>query len=184
MSIFAHILQNPQDSHAPSDADLIHQVVEFLSLVSLSEEQSAVNQMLGLCSELEAIARRTIDKAEKRGRHKRKDAGKMTSPDSGYLSHAQLTPGKVSGAHNFGHQATVESGEFGFSPALDSASVNAAVTRAQLAPLQQSFMPTNLWDMETWDWSAEGLNPNGPAEEAVNGHEGQVNGEVGTRATE
>ena len=78
VTLFANILQNPQDPRARSDVKLMNQVVNFLSLLSVTEEQGGVKRMLGVCSEFERIARVVLEKSDKSSsRHKRKSS-KMT----------------------------------------------------------------------------------------------------------
>ena len=43
----------------------MRQVVDFLSLLSVTEEQGGVRRMLGVCAEFERIARVVLDKSEK-----------------------------------------------------------------------------------------------------------------------
>ena len=74
VTLFANILQNPQDTRARSDVKLMRQVVDFLSLLSVTEEQGGVRRMLGVCAEFERIARVVLEKSEKdsKTRNKRK----------------------------------------------------------------------------------------------------------------
>ena len=54
----------------------MNQVVNFLSLLAVTEEQGGVKRMLGVCSEFERIAKVVLDRAEKesQSRRKRKNA--------------------------------------------------------------------------------------------------------------
>ena len=72
VTLFANILQNPQDARARSDVKLMNQVVNFLSLLSVTEEHSGVKRMLGVCSEFERIAKVVLDKADKENHSRRK----------------------------------------------------------------------------------------------------------------
>ena len=72
VTLFANILQNPQDARARSDVKLMNQVVNFLSLLSVDEENGGVKRMLGVCSEFERIAKVVLDKAEKESHSRRK----------------------------------------------------------------------------------------------------------------
>ncbi|KAL8785136.1 MAG: hypothetical protein Q9213_003554 [Squamulea squamosa] len=72
VTLFANILQNPQDPRARSDVRLMNQVVNFLSLLAVSEEQGGVKRMLGVCVEFERIAKVVLDKAEKESHSRRK----------------------------------------------------------------------------------------------------------------
>lgn len=76
VTLFANILQNPQDARARSDLRLMSSVVSFLSMLErdASEANGNVKRMLSVCAEFERIARVVLDKAEReiRGRGKRK----------------------------------------------------------------------------------------------------------------
>jgi hypothetical protein len=67
VSLFANILQNPQDTRARADIKLMDLVVNFLTNVSHDEGTGSLNRMLTVCSEFARIARVVIDKAEKEG---------------------------------------------------------------------------------------------------------------------
>lgn len=50
----------------------MNQVVNFLSLLAVTEEQGGIKRMLGLCIEFERIAKVVLDKAEKESHSRRK----------------------------------------------------------------------------------------------------------------
>ena len=86
VTLFANVLQNPQDARARSDVKLMNQVVNFLSILSLTEEQGGVKRMLGVCAEFERIAKCVLDKTEKGSkRHKRKSS-KINGAERGKTS--------------------------------------------------------------------------------------------------
>lgn len=72
VTIFANILQNPQDARARSDVKLMGLVVNFLSMLVADESNGSVRRMLGVCSEFERIAKVVLEKAEKESQSKRK----------------------------------------------------------------------------------------------------------------
>lgn len=72
VTLFANILQNPQDARARSDVRLMNQVVSFLSILSTDDENNGVKRMLGVCSEFERITKVVLDKAEKESHSRRK----------------------------------------------------------------------------------------------------------------
>ena len=72
VTLFANILQNPQDARARSDVKLMNQVVNFLSLLAVTEEQGGVKRMLGVCAEFERIARVVLEKSDKESHSRRK----------------------------------------------------------------------------------------------------------------
>lgn len=76
MTLFANILQNPQDSRARTDVKLMNQVVNFLTSLTVSEEHSGVRRTLGVCAEFERIARVVLEKAEKESHSRRKRKNK------------------------------------------------------------------------------------------------------------
>lgn len=83
VTLFANILQNPQDARARSDIKLMNSVVNFLTMLSMDETNGHVRRMLMVCSEFERISKVALDRAERdfRGRGKRKQAGKDTDPE-------------------------------------------------------------------------------------------------------
>ncbi|KAI4185281.1 MAG: hypothetical protein LQ348_004398 [Seirophora lacunosa] len=83
VTLFANILQNPQDPRARSDVRLMNQVVNFLSLLAVTEEQGGIKRMLGLCIEFERIAKLVLDKAEKEPHSRRKRKSNVGMEDCG-----------------------------------------------------------------------------------------------------
>lgn len=72
VTLFANILQNPQDARARSDIKSMNVVVNFLSMLGSDESNGSVRRMLSVCAEFERIARVVVDKAEKEALLKRK----------------------------------------------------------------------------------------------------------------
>ncbi|KAF1816580.1 hypothetical protein P152DRAFT_129067 [Eremomyces bilateralis CBS 781.70] len=74
VTLFANVLQNPQDTRARSDLKLMNLVVTFLSALCSDEENSSVRRMLSVCAEFERISNVVIEKAERdrAGSRKRK----------------------------------------------------------------------------------------------------------------
>ncbi len=72
VTLFANILQNPQDTRCRSDLKLMSLVVEFLSMLCSDEENGSVRRMLNVCSEFERIAKVVFDKADKESSSRRK----------------------------------------------------------------------------------------------------------------
>lgn len=83
VTLFANILQNPQDARARSDIKLMNSVVGFLTMLSADESNGHVRRMLMVCSEFERISKVALDRAESefKGRGKRKQAEKDTDPN-------------------------------------------------------------------------------------------------------
>ncbi|EKV07929.1 Fungal specific transcription factor, putative [Penicillium digitatum] len=76
VTLFANILQNPNDARARSDVKLMSVVVSFLSTLVSDESNGSIKRMLALCGEFERIAEVVLDKSEKEShlRKKRKNA--------------------------------------------------------------------------------------------------------------
>jgi len=95
VTLFANILQNPQDARARSDLKLMSSVVSFLTMLErdVSEANGNVRRMLSVCSEFERIARVALDKADRelRGRGKRKQAERER--DKAFREEGQVAQG-------------------------------------------------------------------------------------------
>lgn len=90
VTLFANILQNPQDPNARSDLDHMQLVLEFLrSVLALDEidegatkfEDGSVNRMMVVCGEFQRIAKLVLDKSENGtlSKKKRKPEGQPTN---------------------------------------------------------------------------------------------------------
>ena len=78
VTLFANILQNPNDARARSDVKLMNVVVNFLSTLVSDESNGSIKRMLGLCGEFERIAKVVLDKAERESHTRKK---RKTAPD-------------------------------------------------------------------------------------------------------
>lgn len=83
VTLFANILQNPQDGRARSDLKLMNHVIDFLSLLCADEQNRSVRRMLNVSTEFERIAKIVLDKTDKesRSRRKKRSAEKDPSDD-------------------------------------------------------------------------------------------------------
>lgn len=72
VTLFANILQNPQDPRARSDVRLMNTVCDFLLKLKEEDEGGNVHRMLTLCGEFDRIAKVVLDRAEKEAMRKRK----------------------------------------------------------------------------------------------------------------
>ena len=79
VTLFANILQNPQDPRARSDVKLMNQVVSFLSLLAVTEEQGGVKRMLGVCTEFERIARVVLERGDKESTRRKRRSSKINT---------------------------------------------------------------------------------------------------------
>lgn len=109
VTLFANILQNPQDPRARADVKLMNLVVNFLEMLVSDEENGSVKRMLGVCAEFERIAKVVLDKAERdsHARRKRKPNFEENTPQSS-ASANRSTPGRANG-HQQPHVATPNS---------------------------------------------------------------------------
>ena len=100
VTIFANILQNPQDARARADVKLMELVVNFLSNVVTDEGSGSMKRMLSICAEFARIARVVLDKAEKEGsKRKRKmapDEAQMAAQNSLAQALQQVAQGRPS----------------------------------------------------------------------------------------
>jgi len=80
VTLFANILQNPQDTRARSDLRLMSSVVSFLTMLErdVSEANTNIRRMLSVCAEFERIATIVLNKAEQDRANNR--AGKRKAP--------------------------------------------------------------------------------------------------------
>ncbi|KAI9876357.1 MAG: hypothetical protein M1830_006686 [Pleopsidium flavum] len=160
VTLFANILQNPQDARARADIKLMNQVVNFLSMLSSDEENGGVRRMLGVCSEFERIAKVVLDKADKESHSRRKrknneekedfrsrqtsvqqQAASLSTPGSGSTPASVFTP-------NFSHDGVTQS----FNPSLNGFS---PPTNGDM-PLMPDYSSGNFSSMLT---SSSGLSP-------------------------
>jgi hypothetical protein len=72
VTLFANILQNPQDGRSRSDLKLMKLVVNFLNMLSNDQSNGSVKRMLSVCAEFERIANIVLDKADKEHASRRK----------------------------------------------------------------------------------------------------------------
>lgn len=64
VTLFANILQNPQDVRARADLKLVALVVEFLHKIAIEDSTGSMNRMFSVCRDLERIAGLVLDRAE------------------------------------------------------------------------------------------------------------------------
>lgn len=93
MTLFANILQNPNDARARSDVKLMNVVVNFLSTLASDESNGSIKRMLGVCGEFERIAQVVLDKAERDSQLKKKrkagpDEHRNAPPDNNKKANA------------------------------------------------------------------------------------------------
>lgn len=72
VTLFANILQNPQDTRSRSDLKLMKLVVSFLSLLKNEQGNGSVKRMLSVCTEFERIAAIVLDKTDREHASRRK----------------------------------------------------------------------------------------------------------------
>ncbi|KAL3488492.1 fungal-specific transcription factor domain-containing protein [Aspergillus germanicus] len=80
VTLFANILQNPNDARARSDVKLMNVVVNFLSTLVSDESNGSIKRMLSVCGEFERIAQVVLDKAERDSHSKKKRKAPSEDP--------------------------------------------------------------------------------------------------------
>lgn len=90
VTVFANILQNPQDARARADIKLMDLVVNFLTNVVADEGSGSLKRMLSICTEFARIARIVIDKAEKDGSKRKRKVNADDILRSGQSAMAQV----------------------------------------------------------------------------------------------
>jgi hypothetical protein len=98
VTIFANILQNPQDARARADIKLMDLVVNFLSNVVADEGSGSLKRMLSICAEFARIARVVLDKAEKEGSKRKRKMAPDEALRSGQSAMAQAQA-QIHGGH-------------------------------------------------------------------------------------
>ncbi|KAL9046666.1 MAG: hypothetical protein Q9214_000552 [Letrouitia sp. 1 TL-2023] len=161
VTLFANILQNPQDPRARPDVRLMNQVVNFLSLLAVTEEQGGVKRMLGVCAEFERIAKVVLDKAEKESHSRRKR--KTTKGPEELVFTSQQVPQKRTApltTQSNSHSQQFNPSLNGFTPGLSNGDMAAPLDWSSLLnppsnppatipenDLQQQFTNENLPSM-------------------------------------
>jgi len=72
VTLFANILQNPQDSRSRSDLKLMKLVVNFLNMLNDDQGSGSVKRMCSVCAEFERIAGAVLEKADREHASRRK----------------------------------------------------------------------------------------------------------------
>lgn len=116
----------------------MNQVVNFLSLLAVTEEQGGIKRMLGVCVEFERIAKVVLDKAEKESHSRRKrksnvgveetrqdwseGASKLSAPLTPVSLNQQHSPSifTPSSAGDLSQQQPFNPNLNGFSPAMNT----------------------------------------------------------------
>jgi hypothetical protein len=94
VTLFANILQNPQDTRSRSDLKLMNLVVTFLSMLSTDERNGSVKRMLSVCAEFERIANVVLEKTDRENasRRKRKQGDSEQDAEIEATANEILTP--------------------------------------------------------------------------------------------
>ncbi|KAF2125677.1 hypothetical protein P153DRAFT_369691 [Dothidotthia symphoricarpi CBS 119687] len=72
VTLFANILQNPQDTRSRSDLKLMKLVVNFLNMLNDDQGSGSVRRMCSVCAEFERIAAIVLEKADREHASRRK----------------------------------------------------------------------------------------------------------------
>ncbi|KAF2001790.1 fungal-specific transcription factor domain-containing protein [Amniculicola lignicola CBS 123094] len=94
VTLFANLLQNPQDTRSRSDLKLMNLVVNFLSMLSSDQGNGSVKRMLSVCAEFERIGKAVLDKADRENasRRKRKQGANDQDAEIEATANEILTP--------------------------------------------------------------------------------------------
>ncbi|KAG8534206.1 uncharacterized protein KY384_001050 [Bacidia gigantensis] len=137
VTLFANVLQNPQDPRARSDIKLMNQVVNFLSLLSVTEEQGGVKRMLGVCTEFERIARVVLEQSDKSKGHRRRPSKLSNGTENNSVSSTpQQIPQKRLAS------STPSTNDSPNSQNLAPPSLTGTLTDQSFNPSLNSFSPT------------------------------------------
>ncbi|KAH7402197.1 fungal-specific transcription factor domain-containing protein [Phaeosphaeria sp. MPI-PUGE-AT-0046c] len=72
VTLFANILQNPQDTRSRSDLKLMKLVVNFLNMLNDDQGSGSVKRMCSVCAEFERIAGQVLEKTDREHASRRK----------------------------------------------------------------------------------------------------------------
>jgi hypothetical protein len=100
VTLFANVLQNPQDGRARQDVRLMSIVCSFLSTLGHDKENGSIKRLLCVCSEFERIARVVLQKSERDNSSRRKRKSHAEDPNESHASNVPIpgnptTPGNV-----------------------------------------------------------------------------------------
>ena len=157
----------------------MNQVVNFLSLLAVTEEQGGVKRMLGVCAEFERIARVVLERAEKEAHSGRKRrSSKINEPNNNVNTPA--TPQQV--PQKRGAPPTPQSNHAptpqniftpGFSGDLDAQTFN---------PNLPGFSPSlSNMDLSSIDFSNPDFNNPNNLMPSSNGLDGFTNGDMNSQ---
>lgn len=150
----------------------MNQVVNFLSLLAVTEEQGGVKRMLGVCSEFERIARVVLDRGDK-GSHPRRKRG------SSKISENDLPPNPQQFAQTRATPATPQSNQAPTPQNLFTPGFSGDLGNQPFNPNMQSFSPS-LSNIDLGlDFSNADFNPNmmGTSNGVEGFHNGDMNGQ-------
>lgn len=164
VTLFANVLQNPQDAKARADARLMNRVVSFLSMLSNDDDGTGgVRRMLGVCAEFERIANVVLDRAE----HESGSGRKRKTTDAGTVKNHRRTPsgkvhalpGEILTPEHFQHPITPrQSVDLGHPPAPTSptpaARPDVVPRNLNVPPVAEQF-PIDV----TPPWGSSGFTP-------------------------
>ena len=106
VTLFANILQNPQDTRSRSDLKLMKLVVNFLNMLNDDQGSGSVKRMCTVCAEFERIATIVLEKADREhaSRRKRKQGDSELDAQIEATAAELLSTGR--NAHSSPQQAT------------------------------------------------------------------------------
>ena len=117
----------------------MNQVVNFLSLLAVTEEQGGVKRMLGVCAEFERIARVVLERGDKESRSRRKRRSSKIDDDDP-VQNTQHIPQKRTAPQ------TPQSNDTPTPPSVFTPGFNGDLNNQAFNPNLQGFSP-NFLDM-------------------------------------
>lgn len=154
----------------------MNQVVNFLSLLAVTEEQGGVKRMLGVCLEFERIAKVVLDKAEKESHSRRKRKNNKEAEDTRQNQNgiapnftAPLTPTSQNQQHspntfaptypgNLNHQQPFDPNFNGFSPVMNDGNGSLPLDFGGFLDSPSTMQPT-ISEKDASQVSSEGFSP-------------------------
>lgn len=95
ITLFSNVIQNPNDPKSRTDIKLMGQVVEFLSNITMDEEDISVRRTSAVCSMFERISKVVVEKADKEASTRRKRKSHAGLGPSGPATKSQATENAI-----------------------------------------------------------------------------------------
>ena len=147
VTLFANVLQNPQDPRARADLKLMNVVTSFLSRICVNESTGSLKRMQTIAMEFERVATVALNKAEREmtARQKRKQEEEREKIKETGLSSGEQGNATMQQQQNHGQKRPVDalrdpSGAAAFSDQRQEASMDSTMFKDAFNPTQ-TFSP-------------------------------------------